>query len=78
MAKAFVLVNVEPGKEEEVLGKLKRMNSVKAAYLVYGIYDLIARVEAETVEQLKDVVLMEIRALEQVASTVTLIEAASE
>jgi len=77
MARAFVLINVEPGREEEVLEKLRKMKSVKAAYTVYGIYDLIARVEAETVEQLKDVVLAEIRTLEQVASTVTLIEAAS-
>jgi len=77
MARAFVLINVEPGREEEVLEKLRKMNSVKAAYTVYGIYDLIARVEAETVEQLKDAVLTEIRTLEQVASTVTLIEAAS-
>ncbi|MFB0569452.1 MAG: Lrp/AsnC ligand binding domain-containing protein [Nitrososphaeria archaeon] len=74
MARAFVLITVETGSEDEVLTKLRNMKRVKAAYLVYGIYDLIANVEAETVEELKDAVLTEVRGLEKVASTVTLIE----
>lgn len=78
VARAFVLINVEAGSEDEVLGRLRKMKRVKAAYLVYGIYDLIAYVEAETVEELKDAVLTEIRGAERVATTVTLIEAASE
>ena len=78
VARAFVLINVEAGSEDEVLKKLRNMKRVKAAYFVYGIYDLIANVEAETVEELKDAVLMEIRGLEKVASTVTLIEVASQ
>jgi len=78
VARAFVLINVEAGSEDEVLSKLRNMKRVKAAYFVYGIYDLIANVEAETVEELKDAVLMEIRGLEKVASTVTLIEVASQ
>ena len=73
-----MLINVEAGSEDEVLKKLRNMKRVKAAYFVYGIYDLIANVEAETVEELKDAVLMEIRGLEKVASTVTLIEVASQ
>lgn len=74
VARAFVLITVETGSEDEVLTKLRNMKRVKAAYLVYGIYDLIANVEAETVEELKDAVLTEVRGLEKVASTVTLIE----
>lgn len=78
VARAFVLINVETGSEDEVLTKLRNMKRVKAAYSVYGIYDLIANVEAETVEELKDAVLTEVRGLEKVASTVTLIEVASQ
>lgn len=78
VARAFVLINVETGSEDEVLTKLRNMKRVKAAYFVYGIYDLIANVEAETVEELKDAVLTEVRGLEKVASTVTLIEVASQ
>ena len=77
VARAFVLINVEAGSEDEVLGKLRKMKRVKAAYSVYGIYDLIVNVEAETVEELKDAVLTEVRGLEKVASTVTLIEVTS-
>ena len=40
---------------------------------VYGAYDLVARVEAETVERLKETVVSEIRQLDNVRSTLTMI-----
>lgn len=30
--------------------------NVKEAYVVYGVYDIVARVEAETMDKLKEVV----------------------
>lgn len=45
MPQAFVLINSEIGAEEEVLNTLRSMESVKEAYIVYGVYDIIARVE---------------------------------
>ncbi len=45
MPQAFVLINSEIGAEEEVLNALKNMENVKEAYIVYGVYDIVARVE---------------------------------
>ncbi len=73
MPRAFVLINVESGSEDEVLKELKSMEGVEEAYFSYGVYDLITRVKADTMENLKDMVSRKIRTLNKVRSTLTLI-----
>ena len=72
MARAFVLINTEAGMEQDVVNQLKNMKSVKEAYTVYGVYDAVAYVEAEKVEDLKNAVSYDIRKLNGVRSTVTM------
>ncbi len=71
--RAYVLVNVESGSEDSVLKELKKMNTVEEAYVSYGVYDLIARVKADTMEELKASISHKIRTIDQVRSTLTLI-----
>lgn len=73
MPTAFVLVNSEIGAEEQVLGTLRKVSEVKEAYMVYGVYDIVARVEADEMDVLKTIILTEIRGLESVRSTLTMI-----
>ena len=73
MPKAFVLINVESGSEDEVLKELKRMEGVEEAFFSYGVYDLITRIRADSMENLKDMVTRRIRGLSKVRSTLTLI-----
>jgi DNA-binding Lrp family transcriptional regulator len=73
MPKALVLMNVESGSEDEVLKELKKLEGVEEAYTSYGVYDLIAKIKADTMEQLKETVTRKIRALNKVRSTLTLI-----
>jgi DNA-binding Lrp family transcriptional regulator len=73
MPRAFVLINVESGSEDEVLRELKKLEGVEEAYFSYGVYDLITRVKADTMEDLKDMVSRRIRTLNKVRSTLTLI-----
>jgi|UniRef100_A0A7J2T8I9 DNA-binding Lrp family transcriptional regulator len=77
MPKALVLINTEIGAEDEVLAQIKNIEEVKEAYIVYGIYDLFAKVEAESIEKLKDVVSSKIRRLPKVKSTITMIVVSS-
>ena len=70
---AFVLINSEIGSEGEVLRELKKMDGVKEAYTVYGVYDVIAKVEASSMDKLKDIITWRIRKLEKVRSTLTMI-----
>lgn len=70
---AFVLINSEIGAEDEVVKELKKIENVKEAYVVYGVYDIVAKVEAETMDKLKEVVTWKIRRLDKVRSTLTMI-----
>jgi len=73
MLQAYVLLNVEPGSENKVLERLKDVSIVDEAYVSYGVYDLIIKVKADTMEALKDSISHKIRTTDQVRSSVTLI-----
>ena len=73
MASAFVLINTETGSESEVLDELRKINEVKESYMVYGVYDVVATVSADTMEKLKEIVTWKVRRLDKVRSTLTMI-----
>jgi len=73
MPRAFVLINVESGSEDEVLKELKGIEGVEEAYFSYGVYDIITKIRAETMELLKEMVTRKVRTLQKVRSTLTLI-----
>ena len=73
MATAFVLINAELGAETEVLKGLKDVKEVKEAHMLYGVYDIIARIETDTMQELKDVISWKIRRLDKLRSTLTMI-----
>ena len=56
MPKAFVLINVESGSEEEVLEEIKKIEGVEEAYYSYGVYDIITKVKADSMEKLRETV----------------------
>jgi DNA-binding Lrp family transcriptional regulator len=70
---AFVLINAEIGSEDEVLKQLKSLPSVKESYVVYGVYDIVAKVSADTMDKLKEIVTWKVRRLDKVRSTLTMI-----
>ncbi len=71
LAKAFVFVNVEPGSEKEVLERLREVGEVKESYLVYGLYDIVAKVETDSMDHLKEVITWKVRKLDKIRSTIT-------
>jgi len=73
MPKAFIFVNVEVGSEGEVLKRLREVFEVKEAYFVYGVYDIVAKVETDSMDHLKEVITWKIRRLDKVRSTLTTI-----
>jgi DNA-binding Lrp family transcriptional regulator len=53
---AYVLLNTEIGAEAEVLKMLQGIDGVQEAFNLWGIYDIIARVKADTTEKLKHII----------------------
>ncbi len=71
MPVSYVLLNVDPGSEEDVLKAVRGEANVKECHRVYGIYDMIAKVEADSMDSLKQIITWKIRRLPGVRSTVT-------
>ncbi len=70
---AYVLINCDLGYEAEVIDELKHLDNVKEAHGVFGAYDILTKVESDSVEHLRDVITWKIRKLNRVRSTLTLI-----
>jgi len=67
------LVNSKPGLEGGILQSLREIEGVKEAYSLYGLYDVVAKVEANSMDELKDIVTFKVRGLGIVRATLTII-----
>jgi DNA-binding Lrp family transcriptional regulator len=73
MTLAFVLINTELGEGSAVENLLREIDEVKESWPVYGVYDIIVKLETIDMATLKDVISYKIRRIENVRSTLTLI-----
>jgi DNA-binding Lrp family transcriptional regulator len=71
--KAFVLLNSELGMESKIIEALKGVEQITNIHSLYGIYDIIIEMEAETMDKIKEVVFNKVRRLDNVKSTITLL-----
>jgi DNA-binding Lrp family transcriptional regulator len=60
METGYVLFSLKPGTKKDFVKRVKDIEAVKDARLVIGIFDAIARIEAESIEGLEKVYLNEI------------------
>jgi DNA-binding Lrp family transcriptional regulator len=72
MRRAFVMVNADLGSEDELQSELKKVEGVVGVYQVYGVYDMVVEVEAESDQKLKEILFSRIRSLKHIRSTLTL------
>lgn len=68
-----MLINADLGAEEELVKQLKAVEFVKEVYVVYGVYDIVAKVEADTMDKVKETITWKVRRLDRVRSTLTMI-----
>lgn len=69
---AYLLINVDTGKEQDVMKIISKKPFVLHCSIVTGLHDLICFVESETVDALKKAVYA-IRAIPGISKTVTCI-----
>ncbi len=72
MEYAYVLINCDTGFEESIIEQLKKIDDVKAVQGTLGVYDIIAKIESQKPEKLKEAIIGDIRKLSNVKSTLTL------
>ena len=72
MAEAYVLINCEIGSEEKVIEELKTIDGIKEVHGTFGAYDILAKVESDQVETLRETITWKIRKIGKIRSTLTL------
>ena len=78
MVSAYVLINCDIGSEEDVISHLKTIDGVKEVHGTFGAYDIIAEIESDNKENLRDVITWKIRKIERIRSTLTLMTIAGQ
>jgi DNA-binding Lrp family transcriptional regulator len=66
-------MNAELGSEDSIVNELKKIEGVKEVNQVYGVYDIVAQVESNTMERVKETITWKLRKLNGVKSTLTMI-----
>lgn len=74
---SYVLINSNLGTDDEIIAKIKKMmanqNDVKLEiHGVYGVYDIIVKLSSDDSTKLRSIVTSEIRKIENVQSTLTM------
>jgi len=73
MPTAYVLINCDLGSEEEILKELRRLNEVVELSGVYGVYDIIVKIRADSMDKLRETITWHVRRIDKVRSTLTMI-----
>ena len=78
MVSAFMLITCDLGAEEDVISHLKTIDGVKEVHGTFGAYDIIAKIESDNAETLRDTIAWKIRKMERIRATLTLMTIASQ
>jgi len=73
MVTAYVLVKVDPGKENMVAQEIVRVKEITSASWTYGFCDIIFKVSVESIQGLDEIVFNKVRKIPGVTSTETII-----
>lgn len=72
MAIGYVLINVQPGTEQQVYNDVKSLPYVSDATILFGDHDLIVKLEADDLATIAKAVVENIRSVDGVINTKTL------
>jgi len=72
MPTAYVLLNCVLGSEEKVIEQLKQIESIKEVSGTFGLYDILAKLQATNIEDLRNGITQQIRNIDKVTGTLTL------
>ena len=73
MATAYVLINCDLGSEEEIIKEVDKLPDVVEVSGVYGVYDIIVKLQADSMDKLRETMTWKLRRIDKVRSTLTMI-----
>ena len=73
MPEAFVCINASPDSVDQLLIQLRACKEIKEAFRVHGVYDIITKVTAETLEDLSNIIDTRIKRLSEVQNTLSML-----
>jgi DNA-binding Lrp family transcriptional regulator len=74
MMKAYILVSLVPGLEANTISQISSLPGVEETDLVFGRWDVVVQVQANSISDLSRMVINQIRGLQGVQTTETLID----
>jgi len=78
MATAEVLIHMQVRYDNKVVEELKKINGVRNVHVVYGSYDIVAKLEGKDKTALENILFLHIRRLHGIRSTSPLIQVADD
>ena len=72
MVMAHVLISCDPGFENQIVSELEKFDTVHEARAVYGVFDIIVKLESPNLQELRENISDDIRKLKNVITTLTL------
>jgi DNA-binding Lrp family transcriptional regulator len=72
MVSAVVLVNTDLDSHDDVLESLKQVEGVEEAHALYGVYDFLVKINASTIDDVKNITKSKIKKVSGVTSSLTL------
>jgi DNA-binding Lrp family transcriptional regulator len=73
MTRAYLMINCESDCEARVFDELKIFPAITKAEMTIGRHDILALIQADSPEELGDIITMKIRKIPQIRSTTTLV-----
>ncbi|NHJ86374.1 MAG: Lrp/AsnC family transcriptional regulator [Asgard group archaeon] len=73
MVKAYILINVKGGTEYDLFENLSKVPGLEEISLVWGLFDIILKIEADSANALDKLVSEEIRVHSNISSTMTML-----
>jgi len=74
MVKGYLLIKLIPGLESDALSQIRAIPGVSDVNLVFGQWDAIATTEAKSLFELSRIIVREIRGIQGVQDTATLVQ----
>jgi DNA-binding Lrp family transcriptional regulator len=70
---AIVVLNCELGSTKEIINEVKKISGVDEVKEVIGVYDIIMKVSANSVDELKETITKQIKKSDKIFSSMTMV-----